>query len=80
MQLVLDGTGAVSMFVVLGAIAGSRDAALVTAALTALVLTSRFRRRAAPTRPRYSPGQCGRTGAHVRHAHCASPEDRSGRS
>ncbi|MFC8181675.1 hypothetical protein ACFULT_22580 [Rhodococcus sp. NPDC057297] len=52
-QLVLDGTGAVSMFVVLGAIAGNREAALVTAALTALVLTSRFRRRAAATRPRY---------------------------
>lgn len=50
MQLVLDGTGAVSMFVVLGAIAGSRDAALVTAALTALVLTSHFRRPAGQTR------------------------------
>ncbi|OZD60774.1 hypothetical protein CH263_19960 [Rhodococcus sp. 06-1059B-a] len=52
-RIVLDAAGAVSMFVVLAAIAGSRDAALVTAALTAVVLTSRIHRRAAAHRPYY---------------------------
>ncbi|OZD12995.1 hypothetical protein CH253_18175 [Rhodococcus sp. 06-156-3C] len=51
-RFVLDAAGAVSMFEVVGAVADSRDAAFVTAALTAVVLSSRLRRRVAAHRRR----------------------------
>lgn len=49
-QFVLDAAGAVSLFVVIGTMAGGRDAALVTAALTAVVLSTRLRRRMSTNR------------------------------